>query len=217
VNTERQDQKKTTMTREKRKPKRPEDPSRRWVDHPTYGRVPLVRHTSTVAGKTYESWHYDPSFKPKLPRGAVEGDVSRQTFCAWHTPKYFYVDQTLRCRQCDERFTFSGREQKYWYETRGFNFGSVPIRCARCRRQRRSGHLLREQVAAAHRAVETDPRDPAAHLALARALIELRERTGTGRLETAIAAARKAARLWRGSPEAAELERRARRDLAERR
>jgi hypothetical protein len=148
-----------------------------------------------------------PAHKPAPPRGAVADDVSRQTCCsACHTPKYFYVDEERQCRQCGGTFTFSGREQKYRYETRGSNFHSVPIRCARCRRQRRNEDLLREQVAAARRAVEANPQDPAAHLALACALIDLHDRTGTGRLETAVAAARKAARLWRGSPEAAELE-----------
>jgi Probable zinc-ribbon domain len=198
------------MTREKRKPKQRGD-GRRWSQHPLYGRVPLIRHGTTVAGKTYEWWQCDPAYKPPLPRDAVEGDVSRQDFCtACHTPKYFYVDERHRCIQCGDDFMFTGREQKYWYETRRFNFCSVPIRCPRCRRRRRTEHALREQVAVARHAVESDAGDPAAHLALARAIVELQERTGTGRLEVAIAAARKAAKLWRGSVEAMTLEARAR-------
>ena len=201
------------MTREKRKPKRPEDASRRWVEHATYGRVPLVRHTSTVAGKTYEGWHYDPSFKPKLPRGAVEGDVSRQTFVPGTRRS---ISTSTRSGATSAASGSHFRARAEFTGTRRFNFRSAPDPLCAVPPERRSGRWPGAGRAAA-RAGGPDPRDPAGHLALARALIELRERTGTGRLETAIAAARKAARLWRGSAEAAELERRARRDLAERR
>ncbi len=40
------------------------------------------------------------------------------------------------------------------------------------------------------------------HLALARALVEYHERTGQGRLDDAVAAARRAARLWAQAPDA---------------
>jgi putative zinc ribbon protein len=196
--------------REPRKRRREAGTDQRWIDHRLYGRVPLVLRTYEYRGKRYEAWHCDPAFKPKRPRGAVEGDVTMQVFCEHHVPKYFYVDEQRHCVQCGEEFTFSGREQKYWYEARKFHFQSVPVRCPACRRQRRSEHALREQVAIARRAVETDPRDGAAQLALAQALVELHERTGTGRLDQAIAAARKAARLWPRAPGAADLEARAR-------
>lgn len=196
--------------RHRKKPRGQMRPDQRWSQHPLYGRVPLIRHAREDGGKTHEWWQCDPAFKPKLPRGAVAGDVEKQVFCEYYVPKYFYVDETRRCFQCGNEFIFSAREQKYWYETRKFNFHSVPIRCASCRRQRRSEHALREQVGSARRAVEADSQDPAAHLALARAIVELHERTGTGGLDEAIAAARKAARLWPNAPGAADLEARAR-------
>src|SRR5687768_2477342 len=40
------------------------------------------------------------------------------------------------------------------------------------------------------------PADPSAHLALARASVEYHERTDAGRLDDAVAAARKASKLW---------------------
>jgi len=154
-------------------------------------------------GRVYESWQCDPTFKPRLPPRAVEGDVTKQVFCTgWHVPKYFYVDETRRCVQCDDTFAFSGSEQKFWYEVRQFNFHSVPIRCPRCRRQRRTEHALREQIATARSATQTAPDDPSAHLALARAIVEYHERTDQGRLEDAIAAARRAAKLWPEAPDA---------------
>src|SRR5262249_6411178 len=85
-----------------------------------------------------------------LPRGAVRGDVSQQVFCSAHNePKYFYLDESRTCVQCGDGFGFSAREQKFWYERLKFSFRSAPIRCLRCRRQRRSEHALREGIARA--------------------------------------------------------------------
>jgi tetratricopeptide (TPR) repeat protein len=138
-----------------------------------------------------------------IPKGAVPGDVSKQVFCSGcHEPKYFYIDETRTRVQCGSRFTFSGAEQKYWYETRKFNFSSVPIRCKSCRRLRRTEHAMREQIARARQATKDAPTDPSAHLALARAIVEYHERTGAGRLDAAVAAARKAVKLWSDAPDA---------------
>lgn len=177
---------------------------RRFLKHSLYGNVPLIRHTGAGAnGRESEWWQCDPTFKPRLPRHAVEGDVTKQVFCAGcHTPKYFYVDEVRHCIQCGDSFTFSGSEQRFWYEVRQFNFHSVPIRCARCRRQRRSEHALREQIATARNLIQAAPDDPSAHLALARALVEYHERTNQGRLHEAIAAARRAGKLWPEVPDA---------------
>jgi len=177
---------------------------RRWESHELYGEIPLIRHAKVGRdGKSTERWEFDPSFQPPLPPNAIGGDVAKQVFCSsCHVPKYFYVDEARRCIQCDEPFTFSAREQKYWYEVRKFNFHSVPIRCLRCRRHRRTEHALRQQIARAKRATASDPEDPESHLALARAIVEYHERTEEGNLEEAIAAARKAARLWSESPDA---------------
>jgi hypothetical protein len=177
---------------------------RRWSRHPLYGNIPLVRHATVGRdGRTGEWWEYDPTFTPRIPKGAVAGDVSKQVFCsACHEPKYFYVDETRTCVQCGSRFTFGGAEQKYWYETRKFNFSSIPIRCKNCRRLRRSEHALREQIARARQATQVSPTDPSAYLALAQAIVEYHERTDAGRLDEAVAAARKASKLWRDAPDA---------------
>jgi tetratricopeptide (TPR) repeat protein len=177
---------------------------RRWSRHPLYGNIPLIRHATVGRdGRTYEWWEYDPTFSPRVPKGAVAGDVSKQVFCsACHEPKYFYADETRTCVQCGSRFTFSGAEQKYWYETRKFNFSSIPIRCKSCRRLRRTEHAMREQIARARQATRDAPTDPSAHLALARAIVEYHERSDAGRLDDAVAAARRASKLWRDAPDA---------------
>jgi len=164
--------------------------------HPLYGEIPLVEHRSTGRdGHVYTWSQYDPSYKPKLPRGAVPGDVSRQKYCAaHHVPKYFYVDEQRTCIQCGESFVFGAAEQKYWYEALKFNFGSVAVRCPTCRRRKRTEAALRAQLGATLRQLDEHGDDPRLWLELARTTVIYRERTGEGNLERAIAASRKAAR-----------------------
>lgn len=171
--------------------------------HALFGQIPLVRRTAVwYDGKTVEWLEADLDYAPPLPKGAVRGDVRRQHFRGMcHVPRYFYVDEERVCAQCGRAFTFTGREQKHWYEKLCFPFDSVPVRCLACRRQRRTASALREELARTRAAVQERPDDPAAWLALARALVELHTRTGAGRLDDAVAASRKAQRLW---PEAVE-------------
>lgn len=178
-------------------------PERRVVHDRLYGDIPLIRETMTGQdGKVHEWWRHDPDYAPPLPRGAVRGNVRNQACCpACHVPKYFYLDEQHICIQCGRSFTFRAVEQKYWYETLKFHFSSVPVRCLACRRLRRSEHALREQIARAKAHVRDAGSDPAAYLALARALVEYHERTDQGDLNAAVAAARKAARLWPSASE----------------
>ena len=169
--------------------------------HPLYGMIPFIHHKAVgQGGKVYEWWQPDPDYQPLLPRGAIRGDVKKQNYCAaHHTPKYFYLDESHTCIQCGNDFAFRAEEQKYWYETLKFNFSSIPIRCPQCRRARRSEHALREQIARAKADIRA--KNPAGHIALARAIVEYHERTEHGDLSEAIGAARKAAELWPESVE----------------
>jgi hypothetical protein len=171
--------------------------------HPLFGKIPLVRQaTAAPNGKVYEWWIHDPTYEPPLPVGAVRGNAAEQVYCkGHHVPKYFYVDEDRECIQCGSPFTFRAAEQKHWYEVLKFNFDSVPIRCLRCRRQRRSEHALREAIARAKALARERSDDPAAHLSLAAALVEYHERTGQGDLNAAIAAARRASASWPQSAE----------------
>ncbi len=168
--------------------------------HPVFGEVPTIEVT-TPSGHTYRD--HDPDFRPPLPNGAIRGDVRRQVFCsACHVPKYFYVDEKRTCVQCDREFVFGAREQKFWYETLRFNFGSTAIRCPSCRRHRRSQRALRAQIAAALAGLREDPDDPALLLADAEATVRLHQRVGEGNLDRAIASCRKALRIWPRAHEA---------------
>jgi hypothetical protein len=182
----------------RRKPAQPERPV---LVHRVFGAIPLLVEPHTDAsGRTYLSQRYDPEYAPPLPPGAVRGDVRRQSYCC-DVPKYFYCDEDRACVQCGREFVFRASEQKYWYETLQFNFSAVPVRCVGCRRQRRSEHALREQIGRAKAHIREEGANPAPHLALARALVEYHERTSRGDLDAALAAARKAARLWPDSAE----------------
>jgi hypothetical protein len=121
-----------------------------------------------------------------------------------HTPKYFYVDEETTCLQCGERFVFGAGEQKYWYETLKFHFDSVAVRCARCRKQRRSQRALEAGLAQARAAARADPKSPASLVSLAEAIARLFERSGRGNLADGIAASRAARREARAAHHRAE-------------
>jgi tetratricopeptide (TPR) repeat protein len=145
---------------------------RRWTRHPLYGNVPLLRHATVGRDGKTYEWW---EYDPTFSPPVPKGAVPGD------------VSKQVFCSACHEP---------------KFNFCSVPIRCQACRRLRRSEHAMREQIARARQATQNAPADPGAHLALARAIVEYHERTGDGRLDDAVAAARKAARLWRDAPDA---------------
>jgi hypothetical protein len=158
----------------------------RTVTLPIVGEVPMVRHPE------YGHWTFSPNFTPPLPKGAIRGDITRQIYCC-ATPHYLYVDANRVCVQCGEPFVFSAKEQKYWYETLQFRLDSNAIRCAACRRQRRTRRAvaLRYEQSAVHK--NSDSAEEL--IEFATALAELVDRCGTGKPDQIVAAARKARRL----------------------
>lgn len=175
--------------------------------HPVFGPIPLVvREWTDADGQRRAGYDCDPDYRPPLPAGAVRGDPRRQRARgAFDVPRYFYVDRERCCVQCRALFVFAAREQKHWYEALGFNFASVAIRCPTCRRQRRTAKALHHAVTDAKREAQALPDDAAAQLAVAEAIVELNARSGHGKLDEAIAAARKARRLLRGERDTARV------------
>lgn len=179
--------------REQRRPKvRPEDRPQFDI-HPLYGRIPLLHHSVTGQdGKTRSYLSYDLDYKPELPKGAVRGDPHQQNLCFMcNVPRYFYVDEKKTCLQCGQDFTFEAEEQKFWYERLKFYGTSVAIRCRECRRQRRSIVSLNSQIGTIKRSLKQNPKDPALLLGLAEAIVLFHQKTGTGNLSAAVAAARR--------------------------
>lgn len=168
-----------------------------------YGPIPLVaREYTRPDGESYEWYEPDPDYRPVLPDGAVRGDPSRQEYCpAFHVPKYFYVDEQRDCVGCGEPFTFSGKEQQFWYEQLGFNLNSVAIRCRSCRAVRRRTAQYGRQIGRARAAVAERPSDPTPYLELAEGLVRQCQNDSAGNLQEAIWASRQARRLWPGSAE----------------
>ncbi len=165
--------------------------------HPTFGEIPMVPISVVQPdGSVREGRDFDPDYQPIMPTGAVRGDIRRQEFCRMcHVPRYFYVDIPRRCVECREPFVFSAKEQKHWFEALKFHFDSIPIRCVACRRKKRSDKALGLELSAAKRRLRDAPESPAAHVALAEAIVRLHQRSGQGKLAEALAVARKARRL----------------------
>ena len=166
-------------------------------EHRLYGRIPLVPRPLTIytVEGSYEvmALQYDPDYAPKLPPGAVRANVHLQELYLLNSvPKYFYVDESKTCVQCGKDFMFDAHEQKYWFETLKLY---DPVRCRDCRRRRRTEKGLRLALAAAKAELKNAPKDPAALLAVAEALVRYHRRFGQGKLDEAVAAARRAHKL----------------------
>jgi hypothetical protein len=165
-----------------------------------FGEVPVLQHTwLDASGVEHRELQYDPDYAPRLPRGAVRGDVREQPH-GWRVPFYYYEDVERVCVQCGDGFTFHAREQKYWYETLKFPLGSTAIRCPPCRRTRRSGKATQRALAAAHEARRSQPDEPLALIALAEAIVRHAQHAGQAPLAEAVAASRRARRLLRSRP-----------------
>lgn len=178
----------------------PARPRQDFFPHPTFGPIPMIEVTVTHADGTVASYRdYDPDYAPPLPKGAVRGSVRSQSFCRMcHTPKYFYVDIPGTCVQCGAGFVFRAGEQKHWYESLKFHFDSVAVRCVDCRRKRRSELSLQQELSLAKARVAKEPDSADAQLAVAEAIVRYYQRTGLGRIDHGLAAARKARRLLKG-------------------
>ena len=130
----------------------------------------------------------------KIPDGAIVADSEKQVY-GLGGPLPYYTDAERTCVQCQQPFLFSAQEQKFWYETLGFNNYSKAIRCVRCRKQKRSDKAIQRQLQLARECQKQHPDDPLAHLALAEALVQHYVRLGQGNLDDAVAASRKASTL----------------------
>ncbi len=77
--------------------------------------------------------YQEPISGPKLSRFGVVGDPKRQSY-GMGGPFRFYADFTRKCRSCGEEFTFSAREQVFWYEELSASNDAAAVRCRACRR-----------------------------------------------------------------------------------
>ena len=69
--------------------------------------------------------------KAAIDGTAVEADLERQSFST--VPVLYYFDRVQECFDCGRPFIFFAEEQKYWYETLGFNVWAGCKRSIVCR------------------------------------------------------------------------------------
>lgn len=74
---------------------------------------------------------------------AVRADITRQNFTV--CPRYWYVDATFCCSQCEATFCFTAAQQKLWYEELGFYVDSYSKDCLECRKNKRRKKELRQE------------------------------------------------------------------------
>lgn len=135
----------------------------------------------------------------RCTRHATRANPKLQTFCD-HPPYLAYFDRDARCSDCGATFTFTAREQRYWYEQLKFWVQSHPKQCPSCRRARRNRSRANAQLAEIM--AKLDERCPKALAAAAGALL------ATGSRRKAAELLRRAKNLTRDEAERAELLRR---------
>jgi hypothetical protein len=101
-----------------------------YVEHPRYGRTP--RFTDLQPGAIPSGYRRTIYHDVGLIEGtAVESDLDCQSFSP--VPVLYYFDLNRTCADCARPFLFFAEEQKYWYETLGFDLGADCVRCVECR------------------------------------------------------------------------------------
>lgn len=75
--------------------------------------------------------------RPEIPAGAVPADLSQQVpNNSWSPPPAFYVDVLFECVDCGSEETWTGEQQKWYYEVAKGSLYATAVRCDVCRRKR---------------------------------------------------------------------------------
>src|SRR4030095_4469636 len=81
--------------------------------------------------------YYDYRIK-QMPKGAIKADVAKHAPHGSYSPPLWYVDEHHKCVECRAEFTFTARQQQYWYEILQIPIHVIANRCAACRGKRRN-------------------------------------------------------------------------------
>ena len=74
--------------------------------------------------------------RPEIPAGAVPADLSQQVpNNSWSPPPAFYVDVLFECVDCGSEETWTGEQQKWYYEVAKGSLYATALRCRDCRRK----------------------------------------------------------------------------------
>lgn len=137
------------MSRRKARP----DPLHDLVPHPRYGDAPTTSGL-TIPEATIRSGHWRYRDDTLFPQSVLIADTTRQREALY--PRLYYVDVLRHCRACTRRFLFFAREQRYWYETLGFDISADCVHCPDCRRSQRATQRRLRRYSDMRRIAEPD-------------------------------------------------------------
>jgi hypothetical protein len=60
----------------------------------------------------------------------IVADLSKHAPHNSYGPPEYYVDQTLKCRDCGKEFTWTAKRQQYWFEVLKIPIHVQAVRCA---------------------------------------------------------------------------------------
>jgi hypothetical protein len=107
-------------------PSETEDEYANYVEHPRYGRGP--RFTGLQPGAIPLGYRRTIYHDEGLIEGtAIAADLDWQSWSP--VPVLYYFDLKRTCADCARPFLFFAEEQKYWYETLGFDLSADCVRC----------------------------------------------------------------------------------------
>lgn len=148
------------------------DPYREFVNHPRYGRQPLVTGLNPdpfdPAVRLY--WSAYTIETKRIPNTAIVGERDKQQHLV--TPITHYIDLEQCCHGCKRLFIFFAAEQKYWIEVLQFGEESTCLRCIECRKQRQQLGLLQKRY---QRLFHLEPKSPEQIVELVTCCVELVE------------------------------------------
>ncbi len=85
--------------------------------------------------RLFELSHFEWACDSCIEQGkALTSEIEKQKFCDY-PPYLMYFDKIRECEKCNDSFTFSKEEQKYWYEELEFWVQSIPKNCKDCRKK----------------------------------------------------------------------------------
>ena len=145
------------------------DQYKEYVEHPRYGRRPLITglnpnpldpdvhlHWNAIThpevrakyeamlGRTWPYGDLSDDFRQttRIPHTAVKANLSQQTPATVPVTHYFDLKRT--CRDCHRPFIFFAKEQQHWYEELGFGLESDCVCCVECRKKQQGIARQRE-------------------------------------------------------------------------
>jgi len=130
------------MSRNK-KPGRGTDQFENYVEHPRFGRKPILTGINPTPGQPGIYFHWRTNDAARVPNTAVPANWNEQRATYSHIS--FYFDERRVCRDCDRPFLFFAAEQKHWYEVLKFPLDANCVRCPECRREIQQLRVCRER------------------------------------------------------------------------